>query len=211
MFCLVFTISKYKRVHYCYCCWKVFHFAAAAAIAVTAVFFFIAHYYYSLLSYFFASSHKHSQNDATIFRLACFLSLLLFPTFLSSIVTIVHNWLYFTRYDILRSSVLYIHVEYWTSDEFTNTCLEIQFTFFSFRRFLDIYFDFCPNNEAFAEPLSCYVLRDLKCLINFYFVTYIRLAIRFPSRNRMKGIEDESHNDRRFIDKQSPNFLPFHL
>lgn len=52
----------------------------------------------------------------------------------------------------------------------TNTCLGIQFTFFSFRRFLDIYFDFCPNNEAFAEPLSCYVLRDLKCLINFYFV-----------------------------------------
>lgn len=180
--CFVFcTPHQNTRVHYYYCCWKVFHsLLDAATIPATArAFFFVS--VCSMYAFFiiiircyrtFLLAHTHPEKwrddfsfGLLFFFLFCSSSLFFF----SSTVAIVHNWLYFTPYDISRSSVLCIfHVEYWTLNRWkcaesvatccgnriehsvresirSNTCLEIQFTFFSFRRFLDIYFHLSYN------------------------------------------------------------------
>lgn len=126
--CFVFcTPHQNTRVHYYYCCWKVFHsLLDAATIPATArAFFFVS--VCSMYAFFiiiircyrtFSLAHTHPEKwrddfsfGLLFFFLFCSSSLFFF----SSTVAIVHNWLYFTPYDISRSSVLCIfHVEYWT-------------------------------------------------------------------------------------------------
>lgn len=166
------TPHQNTRVHYCYCCWKVFHSSAAIFFALLSfhvvcvcIFFllFFAFFIIIIRCYrTFSLAHTHPSwkkwRDDFSFSLFYFIFTLLL-SFVSWLLctnthtfTIVHNWLYFTRNDIFRSSVLYIHVEYWAFEHILsierNTCLKIQFTFFSFRRFLDIYFHLSSNEHS---------------------------------------------------------------
>lgn len=126
VFCLLYTTSKYtstllllllKSISFSsWCCHYSSYCSSVFFVSVCSMYAFFIIIIRCYRTFSLAHTHPEKWRDDFSFGLLFFFlfcSSSLF--FFSSTVAIVHNWLYFTPYDISRSSVLCIfHVEYWT-------------------------------------------------------------------------------------------------